>query len=331
MDGKELLRKHFRITPERMVNGRYYESEGFLYSIVDVTNMEQEYLVELHQMSQHLMQQGDQKVAVFIPSVSGAFLVTEDKRDVVVLGSSNVRSSSQATGSKLARFHRRGRSFTQEVKAMSQLGRWRARWEQELDQLETSISSVIKKGVDSEFAAMVIDSFPYYMGLAENAIQYVMDTEIDETPGTTDYGTICHHSFHTKLWVNRDFIHHPFDWVYDHPARDVAEWIRSSYWEGTLLYRSNFQQFLHEYQQAEPLSPFSWRLIYARLLFPAHYFDCSRAYFSSRSLHEKKEKEERLKKYMKNTTEYERFLASFYERASIPASRMKIPDITWLK
>ncbi|OZI13007.1 spore coat protein YutH [Bacillaceae bacterium SAS-127] len=331
MDGKALLKEHFRITSDRMVNGRYYESEGFLYSIVDVTNMEQEYLLELHQMSQHLMSQGDRKVAVFIPSVTGAFLITEDKKDVVVLGSAQVLSRSEAIGKKLARFHRRGRTLTDEMKTTSQLGLWRERWEQEMDRLEKSISGLMEKGVDGKFATMMIDSFPYYMGLAENAIQYIVDTEMDETPGITDYGTICHQSFHAKTWANRNFIHHPFDWVYDHPARDIAEWIRSSYWEGSLLYRSNFEQFLQEYQQQERLSPFSWRLIYARLLFPTHYFDCSRIYFSSQSLQVKKEKEEQLEKYMKNTAEYERFLASFYELAFVPTNRLKIPNVTWLK
>ena len=35
---------------------------------------------------------------------------------------------------------------------------------------------------EDEFQRMFIDSFPYYIGLTENAIQYLVDTEIDDEP-----------------------------------------------------------------------------------------------------------------------------------------------------
>src|SRR5699024_5568074 len=61
------------------------------------------------------------------------------------------------------------------------------------------------------------------------------------------------------------------DLAYDHPARDLAEYIRSR-----LLNRETekeMAQFLQDYQKRRPLSVFGWRLLYARLLFPVHIFD----------------------------------------------------------
>ena len=50
------------------------------------------------------------------------------------------------------------------------------------------------------FDQLFIESFPYYLGVAENAIQYVVDTEMDDTPQLTDAATICQERFTPLLW-----------------------------------------------------------------------------------------------------------------------------------
>ena len=38
--------------------------------------------------------------------------------------------------------------------------------------------------------------------------------------------TICQERFTPLLWHQTKRLKLPFDWVYDHPTRDIAEWIR---------------------------------------------------------------------------------------------------------
>ncbi|KAB7706992.1 spore coat protein YutH [Bacillus aerolatus] len=333
MDGKELLKKHFHIEADRIPyrsEAMCYESNGLLYLIVEVTKKEQQYLNELHQMSQHMIRQGEKRIAAFMPDQSGYFLIVEGKKEFVVLVSKRYSSQPTLTGGKLARFHLRGRSIPVQMTSVNEFGRWKENWEQRLEKLEKAAGQLVKEQ-DDPFARLVVEAFPYYMGLAENAIQYVADTEMDESPGKWDTGTICQWTFSEKAWLSEPAIRQPFDWVFDHAARDIAEWIRSHYWQGSLFYRSRFTQFLQEYEQVRPLSPFTWRLIYARLLFPVHYFECAENYFSAASLHIKKENEEKLKKYTVHSPEHEQFLAFFYEWAGVPVKKLKIPDVQWLK
>ncbi|RJS60214.1 spore coat putative kinase YutH [Bacillus sp. PK3_68] len=333
MDGKQLLIKHFNIEAERAsfpAETICYESNGLLYHIIDVTGKEQQYLYELHQMSQHMLRQGDRRTAIFLRDRNGRFLITEEQREFVVLVSEKPASIRAFTGRRLAHFHLRGQLLSFQVHSASELGKWREGWEQRLERLEKSISQLVKEQ-DDPFAQLIVQSFPYYMGITENAIQYTVDTEIDESPQQWDSGTICHTAFSEQIWMREPAVHQPFNWVFDHPARDIAEWVRSEYWQGSLFYRTRFVDFIGQYQQVRPITAFTWRLIYARLLFPVHYFECAESYFAKGSWHVKKENEERLKRYVASSHEYEQFLASFYNRAGLSANQLNIPAITWLQ
>ncbi len=77
------------------------------------------------------------------------------------------------------------------------------------------------------FEKKMIEAFPYYSGLAENAIQYLVDTELDDNPGAEDSGTICHQRMERDTWSEESLIRIPGDWVFDHAARDIAEYMRA--------------------------------------------------------------------------------------------------------
>ncbi len=51
---------------------------------------------------------------------------------------------------------------------------------------------------NQEMEKRFLETFPYYLGLTENAIQYLVDTEIDDLPRSVDAATICHHRFRAK-------------------------------------------------------------------------------------------------------------------------------------
>ncbi|MCJ7991147.1 hypothetical protein MUB15_20735 [Priestia sp. OVS21] len=58
---------------------------------------------------------------------------------------------------------------------------------------------------NQEMEKRFLETFPYYLGLTENAIQYLVDTEIDDLPRSVDAATICHHRFGQKTWGKTTF------------------------------------------------------------------------------------------------------------------------------
>ena len=72
-----------------------------------------------------------------------------------------------------------------------------------LDQLEKFWQSQVMNHPTDVFDQLFIESFPYYLGVAENAIQYVVDTEMDDTPQLTDAATICQNDSHLYYGIKR--------------------------------------------------------------------------------------------------------------------------------
>lgn len=334
MDAIKFLQEHFALQIESVIqmDGRkFYITNELLYTIAEVSDLEQDWLLELHNMSEHLRQHGDKHASAFVKSKEGQFLITEEERDYVVLQNKQYPKKLHAScGKDLAKFHQQGRSLHGTIQTVTQFGSWRKLWQDRLDKMEKRIIQIIQLHPQGSTEKLLVDAFPYYSGLAENAIQYMMDTELDVIPELSDRGTVCHHQFYEGIWGESVVIHDPFEWMFDHPAKDISAWIRSSFWQGKLFYRSNFQKFLNDYQSYQKLSSFSWRLIYAQLLYPSHFFDCVEKYFGTSSVHVKKESEDELRRYVKTVPDYERFLAGFYQSAQISTRRLKIPEIIWL-
>ncbi|WP_325050499.1 spore coat putative kinase YutH [Falsibacillus albus] len=331
----EILEKHFDVRPEQsylLGNQTRYLSNGYLYTLVPVTNIEQETLVELFEMSQHLAQEGDRYVSTFVQSNSEKYLITEKEVDYVLLKNLFINPpNSPKLGRRLAKFHQSGRNISKTIEHCKRMGEWKTLWEKRIDQMEGVWNTYLQERPDREFNRVFIDSFPYYLGMAENAIQYLVDTEIDEETRDIDAGTVCHIRFHQNTWGTQVWIKDPFDWVFDHGGRDIAEWIRERYLTQNRTFQPDVQTFLREYQSAGEISAFSWRLIFARLLFPIHYFECVEDYFTASSEQSQKQLEDKLHRMTKTSREYERFLGEFYKIADVPLKRLKIPEINWLR
>ncbi|WP_018661828.1 spore coat putative kinase YutH [Heyndrickxia acidiproducens] len=330
-----ILNKYYGIQAETsFFDGKMvrYAANGRLYTLVPVTQIPENVLAELYEMSRHLVTCGDRYVSTFYPAKDEKLLITDDETDYCLLENAYLKPAANIrTGRKLAKFHLRGRTIPVAISATSRMGEWKHYWEKRLEQMEKVWYQTVEEHPDDPFERMFIESFPYYMGLCENAIQYVVDTEMDDTPAESDAGTICHERFAAGTWGRKYLIHHPFDWVFDHAGRDIAEKIREQYLMKQRTFRPEVQAFLRQYQSLSPLSAFSWRLIFARLLFPLHYFECVEAYFLSHSERDQKLYEEKLQKILRDTRHYEAFLAEFYDLAEVPARKQKIPAVGWLK
>ncbi|PLR82851.1 spore coat protein YutH [Bacillus canaveralius] len=301
-----------------------------LYFIVP-SSLSQEELAELDQIARHLISAGDRYVSALVKTKTGQFVYESGGTAHCLLFYRQRETDRQINiGRKLAKFHVRGRSLPFSVEKISRIGQWKQLWETRLEQMETVWNGKLIHQPDHEFDKLFLDSFPYYMGLTENAIQYLVDTEIDEQPTGADGGTVCHERFSETTW-RKPLIKNPLDWTFDHPSRDLAEWTRNHYFHHTQTYQPGLKQFLQNYQTISRLSPFAWRLLYARILFPLHYFDCVENYYTSSSEQQKHLLEDRFNKYLSQSGEYERFLGDFYQLAEVPVRRLSIPEPEWLK
>lgn len=327
----DILEKYFNIKADQSIHiGRQIRhlSNGLLYTIVSVTHVKQEVLIELYEMSEHMAKNSDKKVSRFVSGKEGQYLITHENEDYVLLQNQfHTTSRNRKSGRQLAKFHNRGKNLPASITTLNRAGEWKDFWAARLDQMERVWTDLTQEPPREEFDKMFIESFPYYMGLCENAIQYVTDTELDEELQNFDYGTICHERFHEDLWKNEKEIRNPFDWVFDHPSRDISEWVRDRYFKGRRTLRPDMMNFLNEYQSVSPISPFAWRLIYARLLFPLHYFVCVEDYYNTHSQSVKKQLEDTLSRYLRDTKDYEQFLRSFYIMAGV---KKKLPAVEWL-
>ncbi|QPC48436.1 spore coat protein YutH [Mangrovibacillus cuniculi] len=331
---ESILTNYYDVKPEGKLQTKGYDSyyaQGKLYTVVTVTNVEEEVLIELYEMSEQLKRTGDGLVSTFLLSKEETFLITHKEVDYVVLVRNRIDwPSINRTGRKLAKFHMRGRAIERQIDRMSRMGLWKDLWEKRLLQMEkvwTEQSTVLH---DNEFDQTFVQTFPYFLGVAENAIQYVVDTELDEEPDEEDAGTICHDRFYPGMWDGEGSLKIPFDWVFDHATRDLAEWIRWTYEEKQRAGIPDIQRFLRDYQTVQPLTPFSWRMLYGRLLFPLHYMECVEKYYLSGHDGIKRGLGDQLPTIVKHTREYERFLDAFYQIAEAPVSQAGLPSVNWL-
>jgi spore coat protein YutH len=163
--------------------------------------------------------------------------------------------------------------------------------------------------------------FPYLIGLSENAIQYLQESETDKRFHEGDQGVFAfrryrHHLLEPVIWTD--------DLAYDHSSRDLAEFIRYKFLEEELDMRE-ISSFLKDYQEIRPLSVFSWRLLYARLVYPIHFFDFIETGFNNND--ERKHLE--LKQFLRKQEIYEERLGNLFESVNVDYKRYDLPVIKW--
>lgn len=328
------LKKQFDIEWEQPVQlGKYtgVYSQGVLYIMVPIQNREQEELIELYKISNHLFNSGDQTVAQFKKTKDGSYVGHYQDQPYVVLYNEHLRAiNTSKIGRKLAKFHHRGRLLNEKIQSISRIGKWKEMWEKRVDQMEKVWQQKTFSQPEQEFDSLFIESFPYFMALTENAIQYLVDTEMDDEPRPTDAGTVCYERFSQANWEGEVCVKIPFDWTFDHAGRDLSEWTRDHYHHHPRTYEKGIHRFYKEYDSIEPLSSFAWRLTYARLVFPVHYFECIENYYLAGSEHTRKLQEEKLISILRGTDDYEQFLGRFFEVAEVPVHTFKIPILGWV-
>jgi spore coat protein YutH len=185
--------------------------------------------------------------------------------------------------------------------------KWNILWSKKIDYLEYQINQVGRK------YPVIVDSFSYFIGLAENAISYYKNT-IDAYPKQTSNSYSISHDILSNNYL--DF-YNPLNIIIDHKSRDIAEYIKLSF------YNKNYNIFeeLDVYFKNNFYSEYDMRLLVARILYPSLYFNIYDSIINNLI------KEEEITYITGNINEYENYLRDILIYLE---KYYKLPGIDWL-
>ena len=134
---------------------------------------------------------------------------------------------------------------------------WGQLWEKKIDYLEELINENGKK------YPLIVNSFNYFVGMTENAISYYSSISIGDD---INY-VISHRSI--KIGDTIESLYNPLNIILDYRVRDMAEYIKISFFKNNKLIFKEIQEYLI----SNNLSLVEVQLLVARLLYPSFYFD----------------------------------------------------------
>ena len=331
---KETLQEMYQLNTEQYMKLGPYEAfldRSNLYFLIPI-DLKPEDVSNIYNSAFFMLDYHVKQIAIPKMNAKGELVTKIQDYDFLLLETKAKKRTEKepSLATELAYFHYVGKFYQADTGKFHRMGIWKELWESRIDNLERHWYQVLHTHPVERFDQWFIESFPYYLGLAENAIQYLVDTEIDAQPSTFDSGCFTSERFMRHSWGEIYTYKLPSEWVFDHPVRDLAEWIRHEYFFHEDDFEKKMYQFLNDYEQLMPLSPFSWRLLYARLLFPVHYFMTVEDYYMRQDKEEKYLHEERLLYMLEDTNTYEDFLKNFFGSIRLPNTQYQIPRVDWL-
>lgn len=184
---------------------------------------------------------------------------------------------------------------------------WASLWSIKIDYIEDQMSRV-------KMDKTTIKSINYYIGLAENAIYYVNNTNKKYKLSLEDSIVLSHKRIYYPNY-GLNYLN-PLSFIFDLEVRDIAEYLKSCFFaqEDALLE-------LKTYLKSKRLTNYSYNMLFARLLYPSYYFDVYERVVNNN------ENSEKLIDIILKLDEYETFLKKAYKEISLYAP---LEDISWL-
>ena len=133
---------------------------------------------------------------------------------------------------------------------------WEILWSNMIDYYEEQI------GENSKKYPLIRESIDYYIGLTENAISYVVNTKNNIHKEVSDMMVLSHSTLEKGL-------NDPENIILDHKARDVAEYIKWSFFNNN----ENIFNELDEYFKYNYYSFYGIQILFGRILYPSFYFN----------------------------------------------------------
>lgn len=179
-------------------------------------------------------------------------------------------------------------------------------WSQKIDYFEYQIIHN-----DNKYLTLS-ETFPYYMGLAENAVSYLVNNQSYQT--NEDKNVINHR----RLFVNGTLydLYNPLEVVIDHYTRDIAEYIKIKF-----FFEHNPYQEVVKFLDQNKLTHYGYISLIARLLYPSYYFDLIEQIFQD-LVYEKE-----VTQIIQKSKDYEYFLISIIRYLN---TKVSLPKIEWL-
>ncbi|WP_171038217.1 spore coat putative kinase YutH [Aquibacillus sediminis] len=300
-----------------------YTDGNNVYFIIPIQYNEEIYY-EQKAISDFLKDNGIEMITSPMLNTQNQIATHQDEQDFIVYHQIlQSRSFSLSHGQSLATFHQKGVDYPYQPNYISSYGQWKTLWINKVEAFETIYQQQYRERPVSPFQRLFIDTFPYIIGLSENAIQYLQETEQEQRFDHSDRPTITFQRYHDHM---RQQMIWSDDLVYDHPIRDLAEHIRFLLLQDDDRSFEKVRQFIADYEQVQPLSIFSWRLLYARLLFPIHLYDFIEKTLASG------DQRDHYKTYnylLENQAYYEQTMKNFFRELNIDSSTLHIPVLDW--
>ena len=186
---------------------------------------------------------------------------------------------------------------------------WPALWENKIDYFEYQREHIYQK------FPKLSEGLDYFIGLTENAIAYIRMIESNFLKTTKDSLTFTRRRVRVSDTLS-DF-YNPTSLVIDHKVRDIAEFLKSCFFE-TDLSESEMEKYIKQLD----LSDYGWGLFFGRMLFPSYFFDVYEKIIND------KENEDRIIPILQKIDAYKDFLSSIQIFISQYHS---IPKIQWLQ
>jgi len=181
--------------------------------------------------------------------------------------------------------------------------KWKKLWEEKIDNFEYYINYIQdKKEEDSEF-------YDYFIGLGEAAISYIELLDKRKT-NYMDIQVITHKRINTKYTLYD--LYNPLNIVIDHYTRDVAEYLKSAFFNNEKI---NIENIISNLKMSEYAS----MLLISRMLFPTFFFDIYEL--------NSKDKVIKTKELINKMNKYEEYI---YKIVLEIKKRTNVPTIKWL-
>lgn len=181
---------------------------------------------------------------------------------------------------------------------------WELLWSKKIDNIEYQLRHVENK------YKILAKSINYYIGMAENAIEYIKNIEKNNFIYVNKY--ISHIRIKSKNTNN------PQNIIVDYISRDIAEYLKFLFFSNQYCTEKTEQTL-----KMNNLTIIELELIFGRMLFPTFYFDKY-----DKILNEKIEEKE-IETIINQSDEYEEYLKDIYYIINTKMQK-KIPSITWI-
>lgn len=180
---------------------------------------------------------------------------------------------------------------------------WRELWMEKVDYFEYQVSNFKKK------FPLIRETSSYYIGLAENGIQMLL-----ETTNSYDY---CISHYRIKNNYTLFDLYNPLEFIVDSKIRDIAEYCKEQF-----FYKDVLIDDVIYYIDNNILDRNQSILFFSRLLYPSYYFDlCDDIIYNNIN-------ENSLSSIITKSGKYEQFLSKINHYLY---TRYQIPEIEWLK